>query len=309
MGAGAVGAYFGALLARAKFDVTFITRGQNLVHFRKNGVRVRSMKGDFDIYPIKIYESLVGLPEADFILFTVKSYDTEEAAQAIKSAVGKNTTVLTIQNGIDNAGKISSVIGPERVLPGLTLVGVSVDKQGFVRHKDKGEINFGEWSGEITGRVTAINKIFKTSGIPSFNAPDIRKAMWKKFLWNCTINIPTAVCNLPFNRFHECPESAQILSALILEVVNVGNKEGVILTPKDCADVLESGKSFGAYVSSTQRDVRIRKRKLEFESFVGTVVRLASKHKISVPVNETLYALMKAIEYDIINYSDEPTVE
>ncbi len=310
MGAGAVGAYFGALLVRAGYDVTFITRGQNLVHFRRHGIRVRSRTGNFDISPANFRDTLDGLPEADLILFTVKSHDTDEAAQAIKSVVGKDTLVLTIQNGIDNPERIGAVIGQEKVLPGFTLVGVSVNHpEGTVDHGSKGEIYFSEWNGEVSRRVSAINDTFRKANIPVFNPPDIRRAMWRKFLWNCTINIPTAVCNLPFNRFHECSESAVMLDKLMAEVVAVGRAEGVVLTPDDVNYVLDSGKSFNEYVSSTQRDVRLRKRKLEYESFVGKVVQLARKHGLSVPVNETLYSLMKALHYDIIKYSYEPTQE
>ncbi len=299
MGAGAIGSFYGGLIARAGHDVTFITRGRNFRHLKDHGIVVKSVNSDFAVRDVNVKDRMDGLKPADCVLFTVKSYDTDEAAEQMLPVLGDRTAILTLQNGIDNCERIAAVIGPERVLPGFTIVGVSIDEAGIVQHKNKGEIYFGEWDGQESERTHALHHMFDDAGIPNFRPRDIRTRLWKKFLWNCIVNIPAAICNLPFNRMHECTESAEMLNRLIAEVVTVGRAEGVSLSGADTAEVLGSAKSFGEYISSTLNDIRKRKKKLEFESFVGAVVRMAEKHAISVPVNATLYSLMKAIESDI----------
>ena len=168
MGTGGTGGYFGAKLARAGEDVTFVARGKHLAAIRERGLKVQSaLEGEWTVRAPTV-ERLDGLPPADLVLFCVKSFDTESAAEVIKPVVGPTTGVLSIQNGVDNEDKLAQILGPGHTMGGVALIFATIAEPGVIRHALLGRITFGEMDGR-----------------PSARKPFTRPASARRFRWSC----------------------------------------------------------------------------------------------------------------------------
>src|SRR5574337_1199082 len=155
VGVGAVGGYFGGLLAKGGADVTFIARGKRLEALRAKGLTVKSWKGDFAI-PVHATDDPAEVGPVDLVLFCVKSYDTETAIRQALPMVGRESIVLSLQNGIDNEDKIASFVGKEKVLAGVAYIGASILEPGVVCHQESGRIVFGEIDSGLSERVIGL---------------------------------------------------------------------------------------------------------------------------------------------------------
>jgi 2-dehydropantoate 2-reductase len=153
MGSGGTGGYFGAKLARAGEDVTFVARGAHLAAIREHGLRIKSAIEGESVVKVAAVERLDGLPAADLVLFCVKSFDTESAAAAIRPVVGPGTGVLSIQNGVDNEDKLARILGPGHVLGGVAQVFATIEAPGVIAHMLLGRILLGEMDGTETARA------------------------------------------------------------------------------------------------------------------------------------------------------------
>ena len=156
MGSGGTGGFFGAKLALAGEDVTFVARGAHLEALRASGMRIKSaVEGEWTVRAPAV-ERLDGLPPADMVLFCVKSFDTEEAAALIRPVVGSETGVLSIQNGVDNEEKLARVLGAGHVLGGAVRVFATIEAPGVIAHSFGGHLAFGEMDGRETARARAL---------------------------------------------------------------------------------------------------------------------------------------------------------
>ena len=173
MGTGGTGGYFGAKLARAGEDVTFVARGAHLEAIRAHGVRVKSVvEGEWMVQASAV-ERLDGLPPADLVLFCVKSFDTESAGRAILPVVGPGTGVLSIQNGVDNEDKLERILGPGQVggpghvMGGIAQVFSTIEGPGVIRHTTGGSVIFGEMDGKESDRARAFLEACQRAAIPA----------------------------------------------------------------------------------------------------------------------------------------------
>src|SRR5574337_1729073 len=174
VGVGAVGGYFGGLLAKSGADVTFIARSVRLEALRTTGLTVKSWKGDFSVR-VSATDDPTKVGPVDLILFCVKSYDTESAIHLALSMVGRESIVLSLQNSIDNEEKIASLVGKEKVLAGVAYIGASVLEPGVVCHQESGRIVFGEIDGGISDRIIRLKAFFDRYGLPAEGSPDMKK--------------------------------------------------------------------------------------------------------------------------------------
>ena len=183
MGSGGTGGFFGAKLARAGEDVTFVARGAHLAALRADGVRVRSaIEGEWTVRAPAV-ERLDGLPPADVVLFCVKSFDTEEAAALIRPVVGPDTGVLSIQNGVDNEEKLGRVLGAGHVLGGAVRVFATIEAPGVIRHVFGGHLAFGEMDGRETERARALLAACQKASIPVELVGDATRTLWDKYVF------------------------------------------------------------------------------------------------------------------------------
>jgi len=193
LGSGGIGGYYGALLARSGHDVVFIARGAHLEAMQRRGLTVRTSEGESTI-PVTASADTAGVGTVDLVLFSVKSYDTATAAQALTPLMARDTAVITFQNGLDNVEAIAAAAGPEAVLPGVVYVALQLIGPGVIlRTGGEGKVVFGELSGILTERVQRIADAFRQSGIALEVTPDIRRVLWDKFLFITGIGGVTAL--------------------------------------------------------------------------------------------------------------------
>ncbi len=293
MGAGGIGGFFGARLARSGEAVAFIARGEHLRAIRAAGLRLRSVEGDFAVdapatdAPAEV-PGLIG--PVDLVLFCVKLYDTETAAEALCPLLGPDTAVLSLQNGVAKEGVLGRILGPERVLAGLCSAFVAIEAPGVIRHSHGGSIVFGEPDGRVTERATRFLDAGRKAGVRIELSADVRRAQWEKYLMILGLSALSALTRRPMGEIRACPESRRLYRTVFEEVAAVARAEGVDLGDDVVARSLAAGDALrpDSY-SSMYHDVT-RGRRLELEWLHGHALRLAARHGIPTPALFALYA-------------------
>lgn len=295
MGAGAVGGYFGGRIAeRTDHRVTFIARGKHLEAMKTRGLEIRSPDGNATVTPRVRSEPGQAEPP-DYILFTVKSFDTLKAIEQIRPVVAEQTQILTLQNGIENYPKLIGAIGEDRVIQGLCKIGAGIPEPGIIEHSAMGKIIFGETDGTETRRIARLKELFDQAEIPGIISADIHHDVWVKFAWNCVFNMLTACAGITIDRLFEKPETEALCHTIFGEVRKIAEKKDIRLTKKDEERVIESAKKLEGFVTSTLQDRR-KGKKLEYDAFTGAMIRLAVKHDVAIPHIATLHGLLRAID-------------
>ena len=292
LGAGGIGGYYGALLAKAGHDVAFIARGAHLEAIQRRGVTVRTSEGEFTI-PVTASADTTGVGAVDLVLFSVKSYDTETATQALTPLMARDTTVITFQNGLDNVEAIASVAGAEAVLAGAVYVALQLAGPGIIlRTGSEGRMVFGELSGVLTERVQRIASAFGQSGVPHQVTTDIRRVLWDKFLFITGIGGVTALARSGIGPLLARAAGRSLLRAACAEIVAVAQAEGAHLQPAAVDAVLTQAAALPApWRSSMARDLE-EGRRLEVDTLSGAVVRRGIEHGIPTPVHQTIVACL-----------------
>jgi 2-dehydropantoate 2-reductase len=292
MGSGGTGGFFGAKLARAGEDVTFVARGAHLAALRAEGLRIRSaVEGEWSV-PAPAVERLDGLPPADLVLFCVKSFDTEEAAALIGPVVGPDTGVLSIQNGVDNEEKLARVLGGGHVLGGAVRVFATIAAPGVITHTFGGHLTFGEMDGRETARARAFLSACQKAAIPAELVSDVTRALWEKYVFLTTHAGMTAVTRCPAGVLRAVPEVREVYRRTVTEILAIGRAAGVTLDDA----MLEQGFKFLDTVapnafSSLHHDL-IHGKRLELEALHGHAMRLAERHHVPAPTVFAIYAAL-----------------
>jgi len=295
MAAGGVGGYYGALLARAGNEVTFLARGEHLKAIRKRGLTIRSIHGDFVIDPAQATDDPAQVGPVDWILFAVKTYDTEAAIQRIRPMVGPGTVIVTFQNGVETHEQIGSVVGMERVLVAPTQIVSNIVEPGVIEQRSRFRaVTVGEAAAAgVTPRVEQIVVEFRRAGIDAAAADDGLKPLWHKFVFLASIaGLSSLARCTPFDLL-QLPEARETLRSAMEEIYSVGTAIGVRLDP----DIVERQYQFCLKLapgqkSSMQIDLEQGKR-LEIDALSGAVVRLGAARGIPAPVHRTIYAGLK----------------
>ncbi|MFQ5904595.1 MAG: ketopantoate reductase family protein [Candidatus Binatia bacterium] len=293
MGTGAVGGYFGARLAASGRDVAFIARGDHLEAMRKDGLKVKSFQGDLHIQSLFTSDPEEVGP-VDFVLFCVKSYNTEEAGKKLAPLMGEETVVLSLQNGVDNPDKIARLWGTNRTLAGVVYIGSRILSPGAIEHSAAGRIVLGELDGGVSEVTKAIHQLFSAAQIPCAISSEIRKVMWAKLVWNAPF---CAIACLTRATVKEILESDS-LRKLAMGCMEAAKCQGFDLGPSVVAETLRLSHSLGDFKPSMLQDLEARKP-LEHEAFNGVVVDLLRQAKKGAPVNEIFYAALKFLDKKI----------
>lgn len=297
MGAGAVGGYFGGRLAAAGQEVAFIARGKHLEAMKKQGLQVKSPKGDLSIRSLFTSDPREVGP-VDLILFCVKSYDTEEAAKRLAPMMGDETIILSLQNGVDNPERIAAVWGRGRTRPGVVFLGARVSMPGMVEHSASGQIVFGELSGEGNEKSKAIQELFLSAQVPCTLSAEIQRIMWKKLLWNAPICAISCLTRATVKEILESDSLKKLATDCMGEVREAGRAQGVDLNPSDMNEVWELSRNLGNFKPSMLQDLEAGKP-LEYEALNGIVVRLLREAGKEAPVNQIFYAALKFLDNKI----------
>ena len=297
LGSGAVGGYYGAKLARAGHDVTFIARGAHLAAIRERGLQIRSpVLGDFTVQsPAEEDTARVG--PVDVVLVSVKAYDNPTALPMLPPLLGPATSVLTIQNGVDSAVEVAAVVGEAPVLGGTTYIATALAGPGVIEQTGAHRlIAFGEVFGPLprsTDRVQRIQEALAGADIEAEAAADGRIPIWEKFIFLVALAGFTGASRLPIGPVWADPHiRAQFLEGS-REVERLARAEGVAVAA-DRIDQIERyiAKIPGSMRSSLLIDLSQGKR-IEVEALLGSVVRRAAALGLPVPIMSTLYAVLK----------------
>jgi 2-dehydropantoate 2-reductase len=297
MGSGGVGGYYGGLLARAGHDVAFVARGPHLAALRQNGLRVKSLHGDFVLPSVTATDAPAEIGAVDYVLLCVKTPDTERAVEAAAPTLGPATTVVSLQNGIDAAERIGAVVGIDRVLGGVTWISSAVEAPGVIRQVSQfRRVVLGELNGRVTPRARALVEAFGATGVAAELSQDIRRVLWTKFVFIAAISGVGALTRLPIGDYRAVPETRALLLRLMREVEALGRARGVALD----ADVVEKALALvdGAAPTirtSMQRDVEAGRRS-ELESMVGVVCRKGSESGVPTPAADLVYAALLPVD-------------
>lgn len=297
MGAGAVGAYYGAQLQRAGEDVVFCARGDNLRAMRENGLEIKSFKGNLKL-PVKATGDPNEFAPYELILFAVKSYDTESAARQLAGCLTSDGVVMTIQNGVENEQVLCRFFPGQAVMGGNSRVGAELIAPGRLLHTALGEIEFGELDGRITPRAEKIAELFRRADILGELTTDLRTIRWYKLMGNNSTNSVSALSHTTLGQMVEDPDGFNLIRTLMLETLAVGRAEGAKVSD-DRVDaqlaMISKSLNAGAIKTSTLQDLE-KGKPLEYEAISGAVVRAARRHDMKVPATETVYTLLKLLE-------------
>lgn len=295
VGAGAVGGFFGSLLSRAGHEVTVLARGEHLEAIRQHGLRVRSFRsgdpgGEWVAWPHATDDPAESGVQ-DLILFAVKSYDTDQAARAIAPWVGPATTILGLQNGVENEAKLAALYGERPVLPAVVYIGAERVAPGLIEHRARGEMVVGEPGGGRSPRVEGLRQVLEAARIPVQVVDDIWAAKWEKFLFNVALNATSALTGGTAARLVASPAARWLFEASLGEALAIARAQDVGLDDGVVERVVAAAASLPA-VSSMAHDLA-QGKPLELEALNGYVVREGRRLGIPTPVNATLYGLME----------------
>jgi 2-dehydropantoate 2-reductase len=288
MGAGAVGCYYGAMLARAGHKVTLIARPQHVEAVRRAGLRLQT--NQFDEF-IKLESSTEpsAIRGAGIVLFSVKSTDTEAAGKALAPHLEREAAILTLQNGVDNAERLAATLARE-VIPAVVYVAVEMAGAGHVRHHGRGELLIGRGKGS-----EAIVTAFGAAGVPVEISDNVAGALWAKLIVNCAYNALSAITQLPYGRLVANDGVPEVMRDVVDECLAVAQASDVKVPGDIQETVRRLAQTMPGQYSSTAQDLG-RRKKTEIEHLNGFVVSKGEALGVRTPVNRVLLALVKALE-------------
>jgi len=294
MAAGAVGGYFGARLAAAGHDVVFFARGAHLDAIRKSGLKIESTLGNLHLKDVNVTDDPANVAPVDIVLFAVKLWDTERAAESLRPLVGANTRVITLQNGVDSVGKLTPILGDAAVVGGSTYLATVIAAPGVVSHTSAfARVRCGRLDGRPDAALSAFVEQARAAGIDITLSDHMLTDIWKKFvLLSGTSNI-TAGTRQSLGPIRDDPELRAFFFSLMAEAIAVGNAAGVKF-PDDFPQELErSVEAFPPDMKASMAHDLERGNRLELDWLGGKVVALGKKLGVPTPANAAVYAMLK----------------
>jgi 2-dehydropantoate 2-reductase len=296
MGAGAVGCYFGGMLARAGAPVTLIGRRAHVEAIAREGLFIDSIH-----FQERVELAASTQPEAArdaaFILFCVKTLDTEEAARSLKPHVSPGALVLSLQNGVDNAERIRSASGID-ALPTVVYVAAEITAPGRVKHAGRGDLVAGCLPGQENhlSELSRAAEAFVRAGVPCRVSDNIQADLWTKLAFNCAGNAVTTLGRSSYGQAARHPLAREVIRAVVDEAVAVAHAVGIHLPGSSLAEEgFKIAEKMDNAISSTAQDIS-RGKRTEIDSLNGYLVRRGRELGVPTPVNHTLYALIKLLE-------------
>jgi len=293
MGAGGIGSYLGALLAKSGADVTLICRGAHLATVREHGLRVRSARGEFAVSQIAASADAAAACGADIVIQAVKNYDLGASTRAIAPSLGPRSLVVTVQNGVTAADDVGAIVGRERVVPGLVFINAQIEAPGLVVSKGRSQVFIiGAHDDE---RIAGLRERCAAAGIEARLSAEIRADLWRKFIPVAALSALACLCRQPIGPILADPALARLHRQAMEEVARLASAKDVALE----ADIVER---MLAVAGTYQYDARVSMledleagKRLELEWLSGYVSREAARHGVPVPFHDLAYACLKPL--------------
>jgi 2-dehydropantoate 2-reductase len=288
IGAGAVGCYYGGLLLKAGHDVTFIGRQPHVDAINANGLLLdtQNFKGHL---PAKAATDTAALTSLDLVLVCVKSADTEQAGRSLAGRLNAKTSVLSLQNGVDNAPRLAAVTG-HAVIPVVVYVGSEMAGPGHIRHHGGGDLAIG-----ASPASEALARTLQAAGIGTTIADDIEITLWSKLIINCAFNALSAVADISYGPMLEVEGTRDVVASAVSEAIAVSRACGVAIPDDIAAHIMQIPARMPNQKSSTAQDL-VRGKPSEIDFLNGYVVRKGVELGIATPTNQALQVMVKLAE-------------
>ncbi|MDP4267457.1 MAG: 2-dehydropantoate 2-reductase [Bacteroidota bacterium] len=296
IGSGGVGGYFGGRLALAGNDVIFVARGEHLKAIKEKGLKVKSTLGNFLIHPANATNEISKIGTADLIIFSVKAFQVKGIVKELKPVIGKETTILPLENGLLTYEEICEEIDKSNVIGGLCRIASKIESPGVINHTGiVPTIIFGELDNSKTKRITRFKEIFEKAEI-SYEIPEnIQIERWKKFIGVCLSGL-LALTRSPYGVLREIEGTRRIMFELLTEVYNVALKAGMKLEENVVDKTMEFIDSLPYEASASLASDILSGKQSELDYQNGTVVNLGKKYKVDTPVNRFVYDCLLPME-------------
>ncbi|MBA1148326.1 2-dehydropantoate 2-reductase [Ectothiorhodospiraceae bacterium WFHF3C12] len=295
LGAGAIGAFYGAILNRAGCEVSVVLRSEYEA-VNENGFEISSELGDLSFRPAAVYRSAAECPTPpDYLVVGLKVVDGIDRVSAMRPAVGPDTTIVLIENGIDIEPEIAEAFPDNRLISALAYVAVSRVAPGRVVHKAYGQLVFGNFPRGVDGVTEAFGELLRSGGVKTKVTDTVVRERWRKCVWNGAFNPASVVAGGADTRtMLDVADGEAFMAALMNEIIAVAAADGHEFPAEMVQTSLEQTRKMPAYRNSMALDY-LHGRPLELEAMLGNVIRLARRLNVDVPHLETVYTLARML--------------
>ena len=300
LGAGAVGGFFGAMLARAGHPVTLIARQAHAQAIERDGLRLQ-MAGRIEAIRVPARTDIAAVAGADLVLFCVKSTNTELAAREMAPHLADDALVLSLQNGVENAATIARHVR-QAVVPAVVYVATAMPEPGLVAHHGRGDLVIGPIDAKaaqdaaLAQRLQALVDLFATAQVPVRISADVMAELWSKLMVNCAYNAISGIAQSAYGKLAALAEVRELQETVVREVVALARAEGVNLPLEPALEAMRKiAGAMPAQLSSTAQDMA-RGKPSEIDHLNGFVARRGAALGVATPANQALYALVRLIE-------------
>jgi 2-dehydropantoate 2-reductase len=293
MGTGGVGGYFGARLAQAGHEVAFVARGRQLEALRASGLRVESPLGDLHLSHVDVTDNPAEIGPVDVVLFTVKLWDTLEAAESIKPLLGPETAVVSFQNGVVKDDILREALGAGHVIGGVTYIAATIAEPGVIRHSGTmAKLEFGEYDGSASPRVRQFRDACAEGGIDAEISDRIEQTIWEKFVFLVGLSGTTSLARSTIGPIRDNPRSRAFLHDVMAEVVQVALAQKVPLPAGYADERLAFAGTLPAEMTSSMHHDLERGNRLEVAWLSGDVVERGARLGIPTPCNRAIFDVL-----------------
>ena len=304
VGAGGVGGYFGAKFAEGGCRVKFIARGEHLTALRESGLRVETHSGDIYLPQVWASDNPSELGSADFILICVKGWDTESAARSILPIIKPDTTIISLQNGVQKDDVIRGVVGEQSVVGGVCFVSAKILRPGIISQTGKMQkLVFGEYDGTVSPRAQTFMETCRRSDIDAEITEDVRRAIWEKFVFLVGLSATTAAMQSTIGEIRANRKTREFLLNVMREVVAVGRAQGIRLDEYFAENRLAFCDELPFEMTSSMHNDLEQGKRLELPWLSGNVVEFGEAAGIPVPLNKAVSDILELRSPGKINKS------
>jgi 2-dehydropantoate 2-reductase len=291
VGAGALGCYYGSMLAKQGYDVHFLMR-RDYESVKKYGLRVKSCNGDFLLHPVQCYQNPTDIKNVDLVFIGLKTTSNDQYEPLITPLLAPHTRILTAQNGLGNEEQLAGLFGPDRISGGLAFLCANREDPGVLVHLRYGQMNIGNFNRPVDPFLDTFSEMLNRSGVNCQTVDNLSLARWQKLIWNVPFNGLSAWYNMTVDTIVKVPHLRQQCMSLMREIQAAAASYGLVIADEFLDKMMSYTDALDTYYTSMQLD-RIHHRKMEIESILGQPLGKGQHNGIPMPHTEMLYNNLK----------------